>query len=212
MSLLIYNLTDSPLTLANGVGTKIPPSTTSAGYGVRGKPWYASGNEMEGRSYDEYSALQVQQDRGYVKFVWPVYEEYPTPGLIVQIGAQAPPAPSTDYPVLSATALFDEPEYETGQERTITLLDSTPYKLRILQVLVTVSRGAPGAYMYLCCYPNDVGTPRSDKFDVSQPGNLIETSMVNLDARVIDAGKPLHAFCTTDYVLGCMTVSYQRVA
>ena len=59
MSLLVYNLTAAPLLLANGLSTPIPAST--AGVGVRGKPWYASGNELNGRSALEYTALQAQQ-------------------------------------------------------------------------------------------------------------------------------------------------------
>ena len=58
MSLLVYNLTAVPLVLANGLSTTIPAST--AGVGVRGLPWYASGNELNGRSAPEYAALQAQ--------------------------------------------------------------------------------------------------------------------------------------------------------
>jgi hypothetical protein len=60
MSLLVYNLTTAPLVLANGLSTTIPAST--AGVGARGIPWYASGNELNGRSALEYTALQAQQD------------------------------------------------------------------------------------------------------------------------------------------------------
>jgi hypothetical protein len=81
MSLLVYNLTAAPLVLANGLSTTIPAST--AGAGARGEPWYASGDELNGRSGAEYLALQAQQDAGDVTFQWQSYEEYPTPGLSI---------------------------------------------------------------------------------------------------------------------------------
>jgi len=81
MSLLVYNLTAAPLVLANGLGTTIPAST--AGAGVRGEPWYASGAELNGRSVPEYTALQAQQDAGLVAFEWQAFEEYPTYPLLV---------------------------------------------------------------------------------------------------------------------------------
>ena len=85
MSLLVYNLTAAPLVLANGLSTTIPAST--AGLGARGEPWYASGNELSGRSGAEYLALQAQQAAGNVTFEWQTFEEYPTYALIV---GQAP--------------------------------------------------------------------------------------------------------------------------
>jgi len=59
MSLLVYNLTAAPLVLANGLSTTIPAST--AGAGVRGRPWYASGGELKGLTAPQYIALQAQQ-------------------------------------------------------------------------------------------------------------------------------------------------------
>jgi hypothetical protein len=89
MSMLVYNLTAAPLVLANGLGTTIPAS--SAGAGVRGRPWYASGNELAGRSGAQYIALQVQQDAGDVAFQWENSPEYPTVGLTVSSDINAAP-------------------------------------------------------------------------------------------------------------------------
>jgi len=207
MSLIVYNLTAAPLVLANGVGTTIPASGGSLDF--RGKPWYASGNELEGRSLSEYAALQAQQDQGLVSFVWSVYAEYPTPGLIVQIGAQIPP-PAVN-PVLSATVSFAEPEFPTGQGRALQVFDiaETAFAFRILQVSCAVSRGAPGALMYLCCHPEGGHEPHSDRFDASQPGQYSEQAQVN--ERVVEKGEEFYAFCSNDYVLGSITVIYQRV-
>jgi len=85
MSLLVYNLTAAPLVLANGLSTTIPAST--AGAGVRGRPWYASGNELNGRSGAEYLALQAQQTSNLVAFEWEQSPDYPTPGLQVAISS-----------------------------------------------------------------------------------------------------------------------------
>jgi hypothetical protein len=208
MSLLVYNLTASPLTLNNGVGTIIPPSGTSEG--VRGKPWYSSGNELQGRFVAEYIALQAQQDQGLVSFVWPNYAEYPTPGLVVQIGAQVPP-PAVN-PVLSATVSFIEPEFPTGQERALQVFDTAgaPFGFRILQVLCTVSRGAPDAMMYLCCHPDGGHEPHSDRFDASQPGQFVEQAQIN--ERIIEKDEDFYVFLSTDYVLGTITMFYQRIS
>ena len=81
MSLLVYNLTAVPLVLANGLSTTIPAST--AGAGVKGEPWYASGNELEGRSVPEYTTLQAQQAAGLVTFEWQFAPEYDTYPLFV---------------------------------------------------------------------------------------------------------------------------------
>jgi hypothetical protein len=85
MSLLVYNLTAAPLTLNNGLlgapKTVIPAST--AGAGVRGEPWYASGDELEGLDATAYAALQTQQSSGLVAFEWQFAPEYPTGTLVV---------------------------------------------------------------------------------------------------------------------------------
>jgi hypothetical protein len=84
MSLLVYNLTAAPLVLANGLSTTIPAST--AGAGVRGLPWYASGAELKGRSGAEYLALQAQVSAGVVQYEWEQYPEYPI-GVLVATSA-----------------------------------------------------------------------------------------------------------------------------
>jgi len=104
MSLLVYNLTAAPLALNNGLlgipKTVIPAST--AGAGVRGEPWYASGDELQGLDATAYAALQTQQDAGLVTFEWQAFEEYPTGALQVlsyaigpQITAAATIAPTS---------------------------------------------------------------------------------------------------------------------
>ena len=207
MALLVYNLSAAPLVLANGISTKIPAST--AGAGVRGEPWYASGKELRGRSLAEYQALQQQQKQGLVSFVWSVYPEYPTVGLVVQVGAQVAPPSSTDNPTLTESIEFTEPDFETGNERSVTVFEGAPYKMRILQVLCTITRGAPNAQMYLCCHPGGKHEPHSDKFDASSPGQFNETSMIS--ERIIEEGEEVFAYCTTDYVLGRLTMFYQRI-
>ena len=85
MSLLVYNLTAAPLALNNGLlgiaKTVIPAST--AGAGVRGEPWYASGDELEGLDATAYAALQTQQLSALFAFEWTDAPEYPTGTLYV---------------------------------------------------------------------------------------------------------------------------------
>jgi hypothetical protein len=64
--------------------------------------------------------------------------------------------------------------------------------------------------MFLCCHPGGGHEPHSDKFDASSPGMYVETS--TLHDRVIEMGEDVYAFCSTDYVLGRLTVLYQRIA
>jgi len=216
MSLLAYNLTAANLPVPDllAVPARFTPGfayPTSGTAGVRG-PAVDVTNEMRGRSNDNYVAMQNQQNLGLVSFAWTMYEEYPTPGLIVQIGAQAPATLAhPEYPVMSATATFDEPDIETGRDRSITIIESAEYRLRILRVFCTITRGAPGAQMYVCCYPRPSDNPHlSDIFDASSPGQKDETAM--LRDRIREPGRSVYAIVTNDYVLGQMSVLYQRIA
>lgn len=87
MPILVYNLTAAPLVLANGLSTSVPAST--AGAGVRGKPFVALGGILEGRSGAEYIALQAQQDAGSVAFEWDKLPEFSTGALIIGCPPQA---------------------------------------------------------------------------------------------------------------------------
>ncbi len=116
MSLLVYNLTAAPLTLANGLATVIPAST--AGAGVRGLPWYAS-NELKGRSGTEYTAVQAQQDAGLVVFQWSDVPEYPVGTLVVEAVAADATANPLDIYVNGSTGSDTNPGTSTAPVATI---------------------------------------------------------------------------------------------
>ena len=85
MSLLVYNLKATSLTLNNGVAgaPKLVIPASTAGAGARGLPWYGSGDEFEGLDAAAYTALQAQQALGEVAFEWQAFQEYVTYPLLV---------------------------------------------------------------------------------------------------------------------------------
>ena len=132
MSLLVYNLTAAPLVLANGLlgvpKTTIPASTSGAG--VRGEPWYASGDELEGLDATAYAALQLQQTSGLVAFEWSDAPEYDT------------------YPLYVASAQLDVADLDVNlYSDPATGLDSNPGTLAApLQTFEALMNAKPPVY------------------------------------------------------------------
>jgi len=210
MSLLIYNFTSGTLTLPNGLATRIP--SNAAGQPKYGKPWRASGAEIEGRSPEQFTALETQRLAGLTYYCWEGRPEFPTPGLLVVSPFDVPVTPPNPQVVESLTAVFDEPEEgEQGLDRSIMLIPAVPRRTRILQVFGAISRGAPDAQMYLCCHPGALGehTPHSDKFDASQVTQFSEQASVY--DRVLEEGEEVFAYCSSDYVRGNISFTYQYV-
>jgi hypothetical protein len=196
---------------------KLPPAPAAGKLGLR----FNVTSELRG--LPSYAALEAQVQAGQVQFHWVGDVDYETPGLTLvtepKVDPEGPVAPGPDlvfgteddvYPVLSKLLTFDEPDFETGHDRAIEVFASAPYKFRILQVLCTITRGSPEAQMYLCCHPGGAHEPHSDKFDASSPGMHNETS--TLHDRIIEEGEDVFAYCSTDYVLGRLTMMYQRIA
>ena len=215
MALLIYNLTPAPLILPNGRRTVIP--SNAPGTPQQGNPWRVSGNEIKGLTPAQFDALEQQRLSGATDYRWESLPEYPTPGLTVKSPFDVPATTQT-YGVESLTTVFGEPaEGESGLERNIEMLHPSPYPFRVLKVFATVSRGAPGAQIYLCAHPFTLDglllgshVPFSDRFDASQPGVLTEQASVQ--DRIVNADYDIHAYCSTDYVRGSITLMYQRIS
>jgi len=217
MALLIYNMTATPQVLANGVMTKIPASSNGAG--LRGVPWRASGNEMRGRSAAEYVALESQRARGIFSFVWETYPEYDTGALQVATFfsdmqyqmVQAQLAANTKPPIDVKVANFEPALYTTeeGQPRDVKLYEKLPYSVRIISVSGVVTRGAPGAEMYVCCHPDGLHDPHTERFDMSLAGGITEKAVsVN---RIIKAGEDVYVYVSSGYVLASIVVLFQPI-
>jgi len=223
MALYGYNKTTAVRALPAGNPIRRLKSAASAG---KLGPKFDLTEEFRGLTAPDFALLEGERVAGNFDFHWSEEAEYPTPGLLVAtfLGAKGDPGDSAVdagpdlvlgteddvYPVLSKILHFDEPDFETGHDRAIEVFDAAPYKFRILQVFCTITRGAPNAQMYLCCHPGGNHEPHSDKFDASSPGQIPETS--TLHDRIIETGEDVYAFCSTDYVLGRLTMMYQRIA
>jgi hypothetical protein len=227
MALLAKNKTTAvvPFPVGNGKFVSLPAAPAP---GKEGEAFNLTG---ELKNLPNYTAQQALIDAGTVHLYWTDEIKYETPGLAVILGDVGPqgesgadsdePSPGPDgvlgtdddvYTPKAKFIVFDELEYETGGDRVEQVFESevAPYRLRILQVFGAVSRGAKDAQMYLCCHPNGSHEPYSDKFDVSEPGRLVETSFV--EDRIIEKDEELYVYCSTDYVLGNLTVVYQRLS
>lgn len=215
MALLAYNLTTIRLPL-NGVPSVILPASQQAG--KQGQAYNVT-SELRVLSEAVYAQLQVQVTQRDVVYVWDTPPVYDTPGLTTESPDEHPtPAPPPDptpppveYPVIVRVVQLDEPpEGEQGLERAIEIFPALEFPLRILLVTGAITRGAPGAQVYLCCHTGGAHELHSDRFDASQPGVLQESA--HIEDRVVEAGEDLFIYCTTDYVRGYLTLLIQRVA
>jgi hypothetical protein len=211
MPLYAYNLTTLP------IEDEIPSVTLPAFPQTNGRgPACNVTGQLRKKSRAFYAQLQVKVAEGKIIYVWTVKPEYETPGLSTESSdtKQSPPIaqpPPPEYPVIvRVVQLGEPPEGEQGTERSIEIQPPVEFPLRILLVTGAITRGAPGAQVYLCCHPQGGHDPHSDKFDASQPGILQETSHVG--ERVVEEGEEFYLYCSSDYVRGYLTVLMQRAA
>jgi hypothetical protein len=202
MPLLAHNRTTSIVTLPGTNPTVALPVALAAG----GKgPAVNVTSELRGLTATQYAAIRALVVAGKISIAWEGEELYATGTLL---SSDAVAAVEIKPPIDIKIALFDAPEAETGEPRSIAVCEYLPYPARILSVTGAIRRGAAGAQVYLCEHPDGSGSNLlSDRFDASQVGMLVESSVVH--DRILDEGCCIYACASTDYVLGHIVLTLQ---